>query len=441
MAVRTEAAARAVLRVGADLIAFSGGSEADIVKLDGAGTTIALRRGRLGVRLVAKVDAGKRPVEITIPSGVLRLSAPGEYDIVAGDAKSPARLAVPAGEARFSGKGLDAVVATGGGRAAERRRPRHDAAGQHRRGCVFAEWWRGQKRDAADAPALRHVSAAITGHEMLDEHGAWETVAGLGDVWFPNDAPRGWVPFRYGHWRWISPWGWTWIDDMPWGFATSHYGRWANIGGSDTEAGRWGWVPEALREAPGEHGGEPAFMPAAVAFLGTAGVGLSYPDAFSPAVAWFPLAPGEVYWPSFTDDPEAIRRLNAGAVADPAAIGRGPERRSAGRHRHRPISQPALCQRRAAPGIRKRQAGCRRGDRAAGAAARKRAAARRLAGHRAGRDDPAGQGRGRIGPAWRGREPGQGPRRARPHCQMARAPETRDRNNGFASPCLDHADG
>jgi len=60
-------------------------------------------------------------------------------------------------------------------------------------------------------------------------------------------------------------------------------------------------------------------MPAAVAFLGTAGVGISYPDAFSPAVAWFPLAPGEVYWPVFTDNPEAIRRLNAGA--GPAAIG------------------------------------------------------------------------------------------------------------------------
>ena len=96
---------------------------------------------------------------------------------------------------------------------------------------------------------LRHVSAAITGHEMLDEHGAWENVAGLGDVWFPKDLPSDWAPYRYGHWRWIGPWGWTWIDDMPWGFATSHYGRWANIGGSDTEAGRWGWVPG---KRPGE---------------------------------------------------------------------------------------------------------------------------------------------------------------------------------------------
>ena len=78
---------------------------------------------------------------------------------------------------------------------------------------------------------------------------------------------------------------------------------------------------DSRNDGPGNDGDTPGFMPAAVAFLGTAGVGLSYPDAFSPAVAWFPLAPGEVYWPSFTDDPEAIRHLNAGAVADPAAIG------------------------------------------------------------------------------------------------------------------------
>jgi hypothetical protein len=317
MSVRTEAEARAVLRVGADLIAFSGGSEADLLKLDDAGTAIALRRGRLGLRL-SEVDSGHE-VEITVPSGALRLSAPGEYDIVAGDGKSPARVAVLAGEARFSGKGLDAVVASGGATLLSGSDPVTMLPGGTDED-EFVGWWRGRKRDSADAPVLRHVSAAVTGHEMLDGNGAWEKIAGLGDVWFPKDLPRDWAPYRYGHWRWIGPWGWTWIDDMQWGFATSHFGRWANIGGSDTAAGRWGWVP-------GKHVDEPGFMPAAVAFLGTAGVGLSYPDAFSPAVAWFPLAPGEVYWPSFTNDPEAVRRLNAGAVADPAAI--GPARKDA----------------------------------------------------------------------------------------------------------------
>jgi hypothetical protein len=97
---------------------------------------------------------------------------------------------------------------------------------------------------------------------------------------------------------------------MPWGFAPSHYGRWARIDD------RWAWVP-------GPRVDHPAYAPALVAFLGTAGVGLSYPDGNGPAVAWFPLAPGEVYWPGYTSDLEVIRRINAGAVHNVAAIGPG----------------------------------------------------------------------------------------------------------------------
>ena len=48
-------------------------------------------------------DSGS-DVEITIPSGALRLSAPGEYDILAGDG-NPRHGAVLAGKARFSGRG------------------------------------------------------------------------------------------------------------------------------------------------------------------------------------------------------------------------------------------------------------------------------------------------------------------------------------------------
>jgi len=140
-------------------------------------------------------------------------------------------------------------------------------------------------------------------------------------VWFPQTVPDGWVPYRAGHWRWIRPWGWTWIDDMPWGFAPSHYGRWARIPGSSPGAGRWGWVP-------GSRVAHPVYAPALVAFLGTPGVGLSYPDASGPAVAWFPLAPGEVYWPGYTSDLAAIRRINDGSVDDIStigpAVGRGP---------------------------------------------------------------------------------------------------------------------
>jgi len=161
---------------------------------------------------------------------------------------------------------------------------------------------------------LQYVAAAMTGYEVLDEYGTWRNIAGIGPVWTPNTVPEDWAPYRFGHWRHIAPWGWTWIDDMAWGFAPSHYGRWTRIRGrDDDEPDHWGWVP-------GKIVANPAYMPAACAFIGTAGVGLSYPDAFSPAVAWFPLAPGEIYWPDYTDDLAEIRRINMAAVSDAQTI-------------------------------------------------------------------------------------------------------------------------
>jgi hypothetical protein len=110
-----------------------------------------------------------------------------------------------------------------------------------------------------------------------------------------------WAPYRFGHWSWIMPWGWTWIDERSWAFAPSHYGRWALIDD------HWAWVP-------GDLVANPAYAPAVVAFLGTPGVGLSFEDGA--AVGWFPLAPGETYWPSYTRDVNFIRTLNRGNVGN-----------------------------------------------------------------------------------------------------------------------------
>jgi hypothetical protein len=309
-AVRTAAHARAVLRIGAELIALSGGTELEVGQLDQNGAQFMLRRGRIGVHL-SELDAA-RSIVIDIPQGVVWLLTPGDYDIAAGDDREAARLSVLDGRARFVGKGGDAAVATGdvavlrGGDATQT--TPEDAPADD-----FVAWWRPTTGDQAAPEALRHVSAEMTGYEALDAQGRWETIAEYGAVWFPTGD---WAPYRFGHWRWMMPWGWTWIDDMAWGFAPSHYGRWAKIGGADADAGRWGWVP-------GKPVAHPAYIPAVVAFLGTAGVGLSYPGAFGPAVAWFPLAPGEAYWPSFTDDLAAIHRFNEDAVADPSTIGPG----------------------------------------------------------------------------------------------------------------------
>ena len=177
MSVRTEAAARAVLRVGADLIAFSGGSEADIVKLDDAGTTIALRRGRLGVRL-----SGTR-------SGNARGRDGRNHD--------PERHAASfgAGRIRHRRRRREVPGAGGGARrrspvfrqgarcrrrerqrgAADRRRSRHDAAGQHRARTDVRRMVAGAearfRRCAGASPRIGR------GHRPRDARRAWR----LGD--------------------------------------------------------------------------------------------------------------------------------------------------------------------------------------------------------------------------------------------------------------------
>jgi hypothetical protein len=314
MSVRTVPQGRAVLRVGPDTIALAGGSEADLARLD-SGTQVVLHHGRVGVRLSGLEPA--HSVEIDIPEGGVWLLTPGDYEIIAGDAHAPSMISVLDGAARFAGKGLDTTIAAGstgilGGNETLEKRVAASAD-------AFTAWWQAAG-GPADPRALRHLSAGMTGYDALDGNGTWESDPVYGAVWFPNVSNGDWAPYRNGHWRWIAPWGWTWIDDMPWAFAPSHYGRWAKIPETDAldplspGAARWGWMP-------GKPGADPVYMPAVVAFLGTAGVGLSYPDAAGPAIAWFPLAPGETYWPGYTTDLAAIRRINRPAVSDVATIG------------------------------------------------------------------------------------------------------------------------
>ena len=303
MAVRAGDKARAQVRIGPDTIALAAGGRIEIGRLDWDATQIALPHGRIGVHL-GRLHKGSS-VEIDLPHGGVWLEAPGDYDIYAGDEKNPALVAVLDGSARALAENLDrtltagSVLAVGGNSAPAKL----DAKGPDE----FEAWWLPPTDETEKPQALQFVSANITGYDALDGNGRWEKAAGFGEVWYPDAVPDDWAPYRYGRWRWIQPWGWTWIDDMAWGFAISHYGRWARLDD------RWAWVPGPRNE-------DPLYAPALVAFLGTPGVGLSYPDGNGPAVAWFPLAPGEIYWPSYTNDLDTIRRTNAGSGADPAAI-------------------------------------------------------------------------------------------------------------------------
>jgi hypothetical protein len=105
-----------------------------------------------------------------------------------------------------------------------------------------------------------------------------------------------WAPYRFGDWSWIGPWGWTWIDDEPWGFAPCHYGRWIHARHG------WAWSP-GTREIH-----HPVFAPALVAWRGGA-----RPDGdarHAPHVGWVPLGYNEVYEPPYRASRDYLRAAN-----------------------------------------------------------------------------------------------------------------------------------
>jgi uncharacterized protein DUF6600 len=253
-AVRAGAQSHAGIEIGADAIDLAPDSEIEIVRLDDRAVRVAVVRGR--VDFAVRRLGGGESVEVEVAGQGPQRLRPGHYEIDAGS-----------GQIAVSTEGAPSDY------------------------------------DETRLAAPYHVSPYMTGFAELDSAGSWQSTAEFGAVWVPGGLPADWAPYRNGQWRWIEPWGWTWIDDRPWGFATSHYGRWALIGE------RWAWVPGSFVE-------HPDYMPAAVAFIGTAGVGLSVADMTGPGIAWFPLAPGETYWPSYSRDLAYVRGLNRGSVSD-----------------------------------------------------------------------------------------------------------------------------
>jgi len=161
-------------------------------------------------------------------------------------------------------------------------------------GDDFTSWAFERDRREDHSQSANYVSPEMTGYEDLDDNGNWSYSGNYGPVWYPTAIPVGWAPYRFGHWVWVAPWGWTWVDDASWGFAPFHYGRWCQIGG------RWGWIPGPVAVRP-------VYAPALVAFVGGGG---GFHVGGGIGVAWFPLGPGEVFVPGYHVSRAYVNQVN-----------------------------------------------------------------------------------------------------------------------------------
>lgn len=304
VALRTAMQTRAEIRIGADTIDLAEGTEIAIVRLDRLVAEIAVRQGRIDLD-IRHFDPSEA-LQIDASLGGVWLYQQGRYDVDTGGGDRAPRIAAFTGAARFVGRSGDIPIDAGERIVFSTAAP-VKAVSETASGDEFAEWCGGRAVDDSRLAAPYFVSRDMTGYAELDAAGTWRVSENYGPVWTPKSAAADWQPYRNGHWRWFPPWGWSWVDKEPWGFATSHYGRWMF---SDN---KWSW-------APGNWTANLVWAPAVVRFLGTPGVGLSYADGRGPAIAWLPLAPKEVYWPNYSHDVEYIQAINRGIIRDPSTI-------------------------------------------------------------------------------------------------------------------------
>lgn len=289
----TESAARAEVRIGSTTLRLDGQTEVEFVRLDDEAMHVQLHRGSAAARSLS--DETAREFELSTDVGRFKPPGPGLFRVDRDDDTSAA--AALAGTLRFESD--DSVLDIEPGRRAEfwrdgrthytwRDLPQDD----------FARWLEEAERRDASQSRPRYVSPEMTGGEDLERHGRWIEDADYGALWIPRVVAPGWAPYRFGHWAWIGPWGWTWVDDAPWGFAPFHYGRWVWFRGA------WGW-------APGAYVARPVYAPALVAWVGGPRVGVSVTlGRTAPPVGWFPLAPREVYVPTYRVSAVYVRNVN-----------------------------------------------------------------------------------------------------------------------------------
>ncbi|HUA80874.1 MAG TPA: FecR family protein, partial [Dyella sp.] len=266
--------ARAELDLGGASLRINSQSDIGVLNLNDQIGQFELTQGTLNLT-VRNIDQGAT-YEIDTPTLALVVNQPGTFRIDVG----------------ANGNGTTVTVLDGGGIVYGENNAQRDVFSG--RTYAFADstlnnitvtdiegrdefdaWCSDRDAQYANTSNEQYVSSDVVGSQDLDQYGDWQQDDDYGAVWYPTTVVAGWAPYRYGHWAWIGPWGWTWVDSMPWGFAPYHYGRWAFI------RNRWGWIPCPPRVRP-------VYAPALVAFVGMGAGG---------PVGWFPLGPHEVYNP------------------------------------------------------------------------------------------------------------------------------------------------
>jgi hypothetical protein len=285
---------RAEVHVGSTALRLGAKTGITLLEVSDRAAQIRLAQGSLIVK-VRHVD-DEDSYEIDTPNVAFVVMQPGDYRIDVAEDGSRTEVTVWRGRGEVTGGGSSYTVVANQYATFAGTDHLDYELGQIPGGDEFDSWASDRDRTEDQSDSANYVSREMTGYEDLDEYGDWSYVAGYGTCWRPRALAAGWAPYRFGQWAWVGSWGWTWVEDEPWGFAPFHYGRWAFAGG------QWLWVP-------GPSVVRPVYAPALVAWVG-GGPGFHFSFSFGAGVGWFPLAPGEVFVPGYRGSRVYVNRIN-----------------------------------------------------------------------------------------------------------------------------------
>lgn len=289
----TDKDARAELETGNVAIRMSSQTDLTTTSVSDNLIQLGLAEGTLRVRVYEMREGNS--LEVDTPNAAMTITQAGNYRFDTFPDQNVTMVTVNSGTVQVSGNGVDETLGSNQAARLTGTNPVQMANVSVPGNDDFDSWSDQRDQKYLAANTRRYVSPEVPGYYDLDANGSWDTVPQYGAVWYPTTVPPGWCPYRYGRWAWVEPWGWTWVDDAPWGFAPFHYGRWVQVGV------RWGWLPGPIVVAP-------VYGPAFVAFVG----GPSFSVGFSvgSVAAWFPLGPGEPFYPWYHYSPGYLRQVN-----------------------------------------------------------------------------------------------------------------------------------
>ena len=283
----TDAGSRAEIRIGSLAVRVDADTDVDFVRIDDETIELVVQRGV--VQLHPRNRDTLADIDLTTARERIVLDDVGRYRLDVDRVAGVTSLTAATGYARIL-TGASAFTVAGGQRVDVSGEPIPRVQMVTARADAFDDWVAPLDRRDEALRSVRYVSPETTGVESLDDYGQWRTVADYGQIWFPASVQAGWVPYRFGRWAWVAPWGWTWVDEAPWGFAPFHYGRWALLNG------RWGWVP-------GQYAARPMYAPCLVVWHGGAA-------GSTGVVGWSPLGPADIYVPAYRASPHYVQSVN-----------------------------------------------------------------------------------------------------------------------------------